>query len=139
MGVDEVHSSGNFEVFVVDAVGHSSGFRHWSLPEVPYLSFEGYRNSQIQSIFGGGDVVPGWWEGGRTVGVRKQATFEEVHLSSSGSGVKGEKVFNLFQPWVNIREQDPQVIHIGLTVNNIRDSGYPGDKKVITYNVKVRS
>ena len=27
-------------------------------------------------------------------------TFEEVHLSSSGSGIKGEKVFNLFQSWV---------------------------------------
>ena len=45
--VDEVHTSGDFEMVVVDAVGHSSGFCHWSLPEIPYLSFEGYRNSQI--------------------------------------------------------------------------------------------
>ena len=59
VGVDEVHMSRDFEVFVVDAVGHSSGFCHWSLPEIPYLFFEGSRNSQIQSVFGGGDVVPG--------------------------------------------------------------------------------
>ena len=37
---------GDFEMYVVDAVGHSSGFCHWSLPEVPYLSFKGYRDSQ---------------------------------------------------------------------------------------------
>ena len=59
VGVDKVHSSRDFEVFVVDAVGHSSGFCHWSLSEILYLSFEGYRNSQVQSVFGGGDVVPG--------------------------------------------------------------------------------
>ena len=59
MGVDEVHSGRNFEVFVVDAVGDSSGLCHWSLPEIPYLSFERYGNSQIQGVFGGGDVVPG--------------------------------------------------------------------------------
>ena len=34
VGVDEIHSSRNFEVFVVDAVGDSSGLCHWSLPEM---------------------------------------------------------------------------------------------------------
>ena len=49
-GDDEVHTSGDFEVFDVDGVGHSSGFCHWSLPEIPYLSFKGLKINATRLI-----------------------------------------------------------------------------------------